>query len=322
MAKERRLGRGLEALLGIGSEAAVRESEPATKIMEQSTQLSDTVDMTNIVPNPFQPRQAFDEAELEQLAQSIHTHGLLSPIAVRQVGQRYQIIAGERRFRAALRLGWSEIPVQLYEADDQQMAELALTENIQRKDLNDIEKAASFATYLETYPGTTHEELASRLNMNRSTVTNLLRLLKLPKQLQDAVCKEDLTQGHVRALLALKEEWEQLEVAAKVQAEGWSVRETERFVQNLVQTGKAELPKTPGENWQIVDQAGEARAVSRQSEQIRQLENEFRHFLGGIKIKLAQTNEKGKGKLTISFANHAEFERVYAAICKPSRAAG
>jgi len=277
-----------------------------------------------IVPNPYQPRKVFDESELEQLAQSLHVHGLLQPITVRQVGEQYQIIAGERRFRAAIRMGWSEIPAEVrHDVDDQQMAELALTENIQRKDLNAIEKATSFANYLQMYPGTTHEELANRLHINRSTVTNLLRLLDLPKQLQDAVCQEQLTPGHVRALLPLKEhEWEQVEIATKIQAEGWSVRETEKFVQDLLQMGTAVPPKNPEQGWNIVRPDGEVRPVSKKSEQIQHLEDVFRQHLGGLKVKLVQTNEKGKGKLVISFANHADFERVYAAICKSNRVAG
>ena len=321
MANGKRLGRGLETLLGrIGGSTPPESGFVHTTDGEQASP-SHKIDITQIVPNPFQPRKIFDESELEQLSQSLHIHGLMQPIAVRQVGERYQIIAGERRFRAALRLGWSEIPVQVYEADDQQMAELALTENIQRKDLNDIEKATSFANYLEMYPDTTHEELANRLQIDRSTVSNLLRLLKLPQPLQDAVCREQLTTGHVRALLKLPE-WEQVEIAAKIQAEGWSVRETERFTQDLLQTGEAEFPKQPGQTWNVVGHDGETRMISKQSEQVLQLEEEFRQSLGGMKVKLTQTNDKGKGKLVISFANHVEFEQVYAALCKPKRAAG
>jgi ParB family chromosome partitioning protein len=244
----------------------------------------------------------------------------LQPIALRQVGERYQIIAGERRFRAALRLGWNEIPAQIHEADDRQMAELALTENIQRRDLNAIEKATSFANYLETYGGT-HEELAKRLEIDRSTVSNMLRLLKLPIQLQEAVCQEQLSPGHVRALLKLPE-WEQIDVAEKIQSEGWSVRETERFVQDLVQTGEAESPKNSEQTWNLVDQDGNTRTVARQSEQVQQLEQEFRHCLGGMKVKLMQANDKGKGKLVICFANHAEFEHIYTSICGTKRAVG
>jgi len=322
VAGERRLGTGLRALLdrvgGNFSEPELVSTTEEERVVSPTDKVK--IDTMKIEANPFQPRKIFEESELEQLAQSLQAHGLMFPIAVRQVGERYQIIAGERRFRAALRLGWNEIPAQVHEVDDRQMAELALTENIQRKDLNAIEKATSFASYLEMFGGT-QEELAKRLEVDRSTVTNMLRLLKLPEQLQEAVCQEQITAGHVRALLRLPE-WEQIAVAAKIQTEGWSVRETERFVQDLLQMGEAESPKNPEQMWNLVDQNGEKRAVSHQSEQVQQLENEFRHCLGGMKAKLTQTNDKGKGKLVISFANHAEFECIYAAICGANRAVG
>lgn len=324
MANGKRLGRGLEALLGrvgVATELEFQETAEVAEVhMASEPVQSNKIDMRKIEPNPFQPRKIFDQVEIEQLAQSLSAHGLMQPIAVRQVGERYQIIAGERRFRAALHLGWSEMPVQLYEADDRQMAELALTENIQRKDLNDIEKATSFANYLAIYGGT-HEELAKRLEIDRSTVSNLIRLLKLPQPLQEAVCREQLTSGHVRALLKLSE-WEQIDIAAKIQAEGWSVRETERFVQDLLDTGEAESPKDPEKTLKVVGPDGTTRTVSPQSEQVRQLEEDFRHFLGGMKVKLTQTNDKGKGKLVISFASHAEFEQIYATLCRQNRAAG
>ena len=324
MSNGKRLGRGLETLLGrIGGGFSSEPEATNTaegQVMPPNNKIDNKIDIMKIVPNPFQPRKVFDETELEQLAQSLHTHGLLQPITVRQVGEWYQIIAGERRFRAAMRMGWSEIPAEVrHDVDDQQMAELALTENIQRKDLNAIEKAASFALYLETYPDTTQEELGKRLQLNRSTVTNLLRLLELPQQLQDAVCQEKLTAGHARALLPLKEEHEMVGVATKIQEEGWSVRETERFVQDLL---KADPLDKLEQEWKVVDASGKTTPVPKQSGQIQQLENEFRHHLGGMKVKLVQTNEKGKGKLVISFANHAEFEHVYAAICTLNRAAG
>ncbi|MDR0337067.1 MAG: ParB/RepB/Spo0J family partition protein, partial [Planctomycetaceae bacterium] len=177
MTKGKRLGRGLEALLGRvgGSE---QESQPeiyssappnsssdvdADWMLQQrlATQSPHVIDIMLIDRNPYQPRQEFDDAELEQLAQSLIAHGLLQPIVVRQVGERFQIIAGERRFRAATRAGWSEVPAHCLTVGDREMIELALTENIQRKDLNAIEKAVSFANYLEAYGGT-HEELAKR----------------------------------------------------------------------------------------------------------------------------------------------------------------
>jgi ParB family chromosome partitioning protein len=325
MDNKRRLGKGLEALLGgMGN---FSEPESVNSISVNSIEVrhappNNKVDITKIEPNPFQPRKFFDEAELKQLARNIETQGLAQPIALRQVGERYQIIAGERRYRAVLLLGWGEIPAYVLEADDQQMAELALTENIQRKDLNAIEKAISFTNYLETFGGT-HEELAKRLEIDRSTVTNLLRLLSLPQQIQDAVSQDQISPGHARALLPLHEwEWEQIGIATKIQDEGWSVRETEKFVSDLLQTGQAELPKNKEQTWNIVGKDGESRAISQQSEHIQQLETEFRRYLGGVKVKVVQTNDKGKGKLVVTFAKHADFEHIYAAICKPNRAAG
>lgn len=327
MAKEKRLGRGLEALLGkvggIDSSAQQTYNELAAGIptdggeadwmlqQKLAAQNPSTVDIMSIERNPFQPRLEFNEAELDQLSASLQAHGLLQPIVVRKVEDRYQIVAGERRFRAAMRAGWSEIPVHCLSVDDRQMVELALTENLQRKDLNAIEKAVSMAHYLEMYGGT-HEELAQRLELDRSTVTNLLRLLELPQQLQDAVQKGDLTQGHVRTLLPL-EQFEQIEIAERIKKEGWSVRETERFVKQLIESG---VPLENQDDWNVIDQNGQKRAADVQSEQLAQLEQTFRERLGGMKVKLTQTNEHGKGKLVINFANHAEFERIYAAICK------
>ena len=313
MAGERRLGTGLKALLDRVGGGGASEPEVVSLTEARMASARNNIDVVKIEANPFQPRKVFDEAGLEELAQSLQTQGLLQPITVRQVGGRYQIIAGERRYRAALLLGWHEIPAQILDKDDRQMAELALTENLQREDLNDIEKATSFANYLETYGGT-HEELAKRLEIKRATVTNILRLLKLPEPLQEAVCQGRLSAGHVRALLSLPE-WEQIEVAAKIQAEGWSVRETERFVQDLLQMGEAEDPKNPEQTWNLIDKDGETRPVDPRSEQVQQLEDDFRCCLGGMKVKLTQTNDKGKGKLVICFANHAEFESLHGALC-------
>ncbi|MDR2440311.1 MAG: ParB/RepB/Spo0J family partition protein [Planctomycetaceae bacterium] len=332
MTKGKRLGRGLEALLGrVGGgeqeseQPEVYSSAPSTSgseveadwMLQQrlASQTPHSIDIMLIDRNPYQPRQEFDETELEQLAQSLIIHGLLQPIVVRKAGERFQIIAGERRFRAAMRAGWNEVPVHCLNVGDREMIELALTENIQRKDLNAIEKAISFANYLEAYGGT-HEELAKRLELDRSTVTNLLRLLDLPQQLQDAVRKEKLTQGHVRALLPL-EEWEQIETAERIQSESWSVRETERYVRELIEGTQSNNSQN---TWQIVDQNGNKQPVNRpstqQSEQVIQLEQELRERFGGVQVKLTQSNEKGKGKLVISFANHAEFEQIYAVICR------
>ena len=136
--------------------------------------------------NPFQPRRDFDEAAIGELAESIKTHGLLQPLVVRRHGDRWQLVAGERRLRAAIKAGWSDVPVTVHAADDRQMAEIAMVENLQRKDLNPLEKAASFEAYLDQY-GCTQEELAGRLQIDRSTIANLIRLLELPAGVKDAV---------------------------------------------------------------------------------------------------------------------------------------
>ncbi len=328
MAKEKRLGRGLEALLGRIGGAEQQTFELQTEdvphavdadwMLQQqlAAKTPNTVDILLVDPNPFQPRKQFDEPELDQLAASLQTHGLMNPIAVRRVGDRFQIIAGERRFRAAMRVGWGEIPVHVLEnIDDRAMMELAITENVQRKDLNAIEKATAFARYLEIYGGT-HEELAKRLELDRSTVSNLLRLLDLPSTLQDSVRQGTLTQGHARALLSLENDHEQLEVAARAQTEGWSVRDTESFVRELVDTG-ATLDEN--DNWNVVDQEGTSRPVVKASEQLLKLEEEFRLHLG-MKVKLTQSDKNGKGKLVVSFANHADFERLHQIICRPEKA--
>lgn len=319
--KEKKLGRGLASLLGQFSDnkvpsASTTDSGYVNESLSQVGASRETVDITFIDRNPYQPRQEFDEEELDRLSESLQTHGLLQPLVVRKVKDRYQIIAGERRYRAAIRAGWTEIPVYCLDIEDREAFEVALTENLQRTDLNAIEKAYSFARYLDSYGGT-HEELAKRLEVNRSTVSNLIRLRDLPQQLQDAVQKGTLSAGHARALLPLGQYGEQgqLDIAQKIQDEDWSVRATERYVNEL-------LNNVVQDGWNVIGQDGKARpAMKQQSEQIQQLEQNFREYLGGMKVKLTQTNEKGKGKLTISFANHAEFERIYSLFGQNRRSA-
>ena len=147
----------------------------------------------------------FDAEDLQTLAESIAAHGLLQPVVVRRVGDRYELVAGERRLQAAKRAGWTDVPVNIIEADDRQTAELAIVENLHRKDLNPLEKAASFHRYLEHY-GCTQEELAGRLNLDRSTIANLIRLLELPEPVQEAIREGKITQGHARAMLPLGDE--------------------------------------------------------------------------------------------------------------------
>ena len=326
MSREKRLGRGLEALLGkvaalengnhemqspTGQNYIPFDSDDPERILQESlkSKTPDRIDIMSIDRNPYQPRLDFDPAELDKLSASISAHGLLQPVVVRPHGERYQIIAGERRYRAAIRAGWNEVPVHVLSVDDRQMSELALTENLQRQDLNALEKAAAFAKYLEMYGGT-HEELAVRLELDRSTVTNLIRLLDLPETIQTMILKEEMTQGHARTLLPLQEH-EQIEFANRIVNENWSVRQTERAVKEYVGSDNRD-PENP-QAWNIIDQNGNRQPVPA-NEYLLELEQEFRHRLG-TKVKLTQT-DKGKGKLVIPFNSHEEFERIYKWICK------
>ncbi|MFV2069798.1 MAG: ParB/RepB/Spo0J family partition protein, partial [Pirellulales bacterium] len=233
MSKERRLGRGLEALLG-------RPGEEADGVQGQGLQGGPQpdpppttpdnglawIDVGQIDRNPYQPRCDFDEAALDELRQSIETHGLLQPLVIRRAGDRFQLIAGERRLRAAKAAGWAQVPVQIRDVDDRQLAELAIVENIQRKDLNPLEKAASFQRYLQQYE-CTQEELARRVKIDRSTIANLIRLLELPDTVQQALRVGAITMGHARALLPLGDEREQLAFCRRIREESLSVRDTE-----------------------------------------------------------------------------------------------
>lgn len=250
--------------------------------------------------NPFQPRVDFDQTEMEELAASVKRHGMIQPIVLRRKGERFEIVAGERRYRAAKLAGWTNVPACLLDVDDRTTAELALTENIQRKDLNAIEKAIAFRNYLDQYGGT-HDELAKRLDLDRSTVSNLLRLLDLPEEIQSSVRRGELTQGHARALLPL-EEWDQLELARRVVDERLSVRQTEKIVQEFLD-GADFLPPDAGKK---------PVAKPEVSPRVRDLEQQFRTWLG-MKVKLT-SNDKGKGKLVVQFNSNDEFERVYQAL--------
>jgi ParB family chromosome partitioning protein len=320
VSKERRLGRGLEALLGRSyaesarpeltlhapdsdADAAAGATQPgAAPAAGDPSAGAQSVDVRQIQTNPFQPRQDFDEQELASLADSLREHGLLQPLLVRRAAAGFQLIAGERRLRAAVQAGWTQVPVLIRDADDRQMSELAIVENLQRKDLNALEKAASFEQYLDRY-SCTQEELASRLNIDRSTIANLIRLLELPAVVQDAVRSGQITQGHARALLPLGDEREQISFCLRIQAEGLSVRATEQTVQDVIHaadTGPLSVvegaPKSA---------AGKARS---RNQNLTALEQEFRAALG-TKVGIRQS-AKGRGKIVIQFSSREEFERL------------
>ncbi|HUY88820.1 MAG TPA: ParB/RepB/Spo0J family partition protein [Pirellulales bacterium] len=309
MSKERRLGRGLEALLSKpldGSAEAPLSLHYPTGTTEAAPPSQQKVGVYDIERNPFQPRREFDEAEIDSLSDSLQEHGLLQPVLVRRIDERYQLVAGERRLRAAIKAGWNEVPVQVVEADDRQTAEIAIVENLQRKDLNPLEKAASFQRYLETY-GCTQDDLAKRLQIDRSTIANLIRLLELPEEVQQAVRSGQITQGHARALLPLGDEREQVDFCRRVTAEGMSVRTVETLVQETIHAADAE-PLS------VVTAEGQRAPVKRtRSKHIASLEQELRTALG-TKVDIRQ-GAKGRGKIAIHFANADEFERLYQYLC-------
>jgi ParB family chromosome partitioning protein len=308
--KERRLGRGLEALLGRslggGSEADnANWSDGGDGGVVDSVGGPTSVSVYEIDSNPFQPRRDVDQAEIDALADSILEHGLIQPIVVRRQGDRYQLIAGERRLKAAIKAGWPEVPVQIREADDRQVAELAIVENLQRRDLNALEKAASFREYLQRYQ-CTQEELASRLRIDRSTVANLIRLLELPGAVQEAVRAAAISAGHARALLPLGEEHEQIAVCERIRQEGLSVRAVEELVQETIRHADSEpLAVVSNEG---ASQKPAARRKGRNG-QLAALEQELRAALG-TKVTIAQAG-KGRGRLVIHFGSHEEFERLH-----------
>jgi ParB family transcriptional regulator, chromosome partitioning protein len=212
MSNERRLGRGLGALL----------SEPA--VDARPTELN----LASIRPNPLQPRRHFDTEALAELRDSIRQHGLLQPIVVRRKGDGYEIVAGERRWRACRLAGLQQIPAVVREdLDDRGMLELALVENVQRQDLDPIERARAFQQ-LQSVLGVTQEQVADRVGLRRPTVTNLLRLLELPESVQALVSSNQLSMGHARAILAAEDPATRLELAKEAVAQHWSVRELER----------------------------------------------------------------------------------------------
>lgn len=252
--------------------------------------------------NPFQPRRKFNEEEINSLAESIREHEQLQPILVRKVGERYQLISGERRLRATIHAGLSTIRAEVREADDRLVAELAIVENLQRKDLDAIEKALSFRRYIDEHK-CKQDDLAKRLKIDRSTIANLMRLLELPDGIQQWVQAEKVTAGHARALLPLGEEEQQLDFARQIVEEGWSVRETERRV----------AEQLDAEDSFIGGKSTKNSKKARTSPQVAALEQQLRLALG-TKAEIRQ-NAKGRGKISISFANPEEFERICALIC-------
>ena len=282
MAQPKGLGRGLGALLGDFQEAVPENSNFRT------------VPLHRIEPNPDQPRKDFDEEALQELSESISVHGLIQPLAVRETANGYyQIIAGERRWRACRSAGVSEVPVFVVEADDRRAMELALIENLQRSDLNCVEEALGYQALLEDF-GLTQEECSTQVGKSRSAVANALRLLNLPEKVLLMLREGKLTAGHARAVLSIKSEKKQLEAAQKIAALGLSVRQAELLCKNLSQEKQAEPPKAV----LTVDYVAEC-------------EKSLSRALGrGVKI----INGKRKGKFELEFYGQDDLQTLLDAL--------
>ena len=238
MAKRKALGRGLGALI---PEVPAAMEAAAGRLLE--------LDIGQIDPNPSQPRKKFDEEALSELAESIRAQGIVQPLVVRRAGERYQIIVGERRWRAAQKAGLLKVPALLNDTDDQSVLELALIENVHREDLNPIEEASAYQMLIDRL-GLTQEEVADRVGRKRSTVANTLRLLRLHDDVKGRLIAGDIDMGHARALLAVDDPFRQRELCAVVIERGLNVRQVEQLVRRAQKAEKkpAQSPSSPGKD--------------------------------------------------------------------------
>lgn len=284
----RRLGRGINSLLGGGIEQSAASHDAGLGEFLQ-------IEVDAILRNPLQPRQEFDPAALAELAESIAQHGVLQPLIVRRVGSDLQIVAGERRWLAAKKAGLQTVPCRVMAMDDQVVTEVAIIENLQRADLNDLEKAQAFQDYVEKY-GSTIEDLAKKLGKDRSTISNCLRLLELPDFVKLALRSGKITAGHARTLLPLEEESQQIALCQRIQSEQLTVRQTEEAVRQI------------GDDADTVPfQKPESKRAG-VSPQLLALQQQLRDLVG-VKVEI-KLKGKDAGRLVIHFNSNDEFERI------------
>ncbi len=283
--KRNALGRGLDALLSMDDV----KTEGSSSINE--------IELAKITVNPNQPRREFDETALQELADSIAEIGIIQPITLRKLSDdEYQIIAGERRYRASQRAGLKTIPAYIRTADDENMMEMALIENIQREDLNAVEIALAYQHLLDQYE-LTQERLSERIGKKRTTIANYLRLLKLPAPIQMALQNKQLDMGHARALIPLGDPKLQVKIFEEIQEHGYSVRKVEEIVKSLSE-GEAVKSGTR----KITPKRGKL------PEEFNLLKQQLSGFFN-TKVQLT-CSEKGKGKISIPFGNEEELERI------------
>jgi ParB family transcriptional regulator, chromosome partitioning protein len=286
MTETKRLGRGLEALLGSVSK---EQAEAAGALRE--------LPVSNIVPNPLQPRTHINEAELVELAASIEASGLLQPVIVRSRNGKYELIAGERRWRAVLRLGWPKIPAVIKEADDRTLLTLALVENLQRDDLTAIDEAAGYQRLSDEFH-LPQSEIARLVGRDRSTVANLLRLLRLPDPIKLLIQNGKLSEGHARALLAVSDEPAMIALANETVDQQWSVRELETRTRDRAASPAA-----------AVSPEGRPRAPQKMATaDVRRVEDALRKRLG-TDVRVT-ARRRGRGFLSISYYSNDDLARV------------
>lgn len=280
--------RGLDALIK-QNETIITEEKKSEENVSRET----LININLIEPNRLQPRKKFDEDELAELADSIKQHGLVQPIIVQKKGERYEIIAGERRWRASRLAKLKEVPVIIRDYEEKEVFEIALIENIQRKDLNDIEEAMAYKRLIEEN-NLKQDELAERVSKSRVAITNSMRLLKLDERVQQMIIDELISGGHARTLLAIEDGDLQYETATRILDEKLSVRETEKLVKSLVN------PKT---------RKGRSAKVLEDEAIYKGYEDKLRTILGS-KVEI-QRKENNKGKIVIEFYSADEFEKIY-----------
>jgi ParB family chromosome partitioning protein len=297
--RRKALGKGLHSLLPNRPEVAAPAEESAADGDVQRLPIE------QVTPNPNQPRRDFDAAALMELTQSIEREGIIQPIIVRKTtgatgaSQQYQIIAGERRWRAAKAAGLTEVRVIVRAADDQQVLELAIVENIQREDLNPIELATAFQR-MATELGLSHDQIGQKTGKERTTITNSVRLLQLPLELQAMIASKQLSSGHARALLKFEDEQMQWEIARRCVAEGWSVRQIEDFTRPKdvgvkTKSKKPEGPTDPNVKFALT---------------------ELERVLG-TKVRIIE-NRGGKGRIEIEYYSSDDLSRIYDLVIGPS----
>ncbi len=288
------LGKGIDSLIPISND--IPENVEVKKQDTEETVVTNTgistVNINKIEPNPNQPRKKFDEDALGELSESIKLHGLIQPIIVQKAGDMYQIIAGERRWRACRLAKLKDVPVIIKDISENEQYEIALIENIQREDLNDIEEAMAYKALIEEF-NLKQDEVAERVSKSRVAVTNSLRLLKLDEKVQDLVVNGLISGGHARALLGLTDGQLQYDTAMKIIDEKLSVRETEKLVKQM--TNKSNIARGK--------KSAESDAV------YREYENNLRTILGA-KVEIKE-NGHNKGKILIEFNSTDEFEKLY-----------